>query len=107
MRSWSSYSQQEQQQLLARPMISNSQSVTDTVADIIAQVRNEGDAALFRLGRQFDKAQLNQLALSKARLADAEAEVSPQVKAGLTIAYNNIHRFHSAQQPQDSRCHPD
>jgi histidinol dehydrogenase len=84
--------------LLARPMQASAR-IEEIVAPILSQVRQQGDAALLELTRQFDGIDLAKrgLAVSDAELDAAEAELSDELKAAIRQAYQNIHTFHEAQ----------
>lgn len=49
---WNECTQEQQQVLLTRPAISASGSITEQVASIISQVRNDGDKALKALSQK-------------------------------------------------------
>jgi len=72
-------------------------NVEATVADIIAAVRAEGDAALFRFCRQFDRAELTSLAVSTEEIDEAFAAVEPKFIEILEAAAKNIRAFHEKQ----------
>jgi histidinol dehydrogenase len=84
--------------LLARP-VQSTQQIETAVAPILAQVRANGDAALIELAQRFDKTDLSQsgLAVSEAELADAENQLSEELKAAIRQAYQNIRTFHERQ----------
>jgi len=70
-------------------------------APIIEAVRWEGDAALVRFAREFDKAEIDEdgIAASKADFDDAFAALDPDMIRTLEYAADNIRRFHEAQRP--------
>ena len=71
--------------------------VEGIVADIIAEVRRDGDAALCRLTEKFDKAKLDTLLVSPEEIAAARAAVAPEFLAILERAAVNIRAFHEKQ----------
>lgn len=71
--------------------------VAAAVADIIAAVRREGDAALRRYARQFDKTDLGELEAPPSALDRAAAALDPGLRAILEEAAENIRAFHSRQ----------
>lgn len=73
------------------------ETVADTVAEIIAAVRAEGDAALYRFSEQFDGAKLDSLVVSEAEMDAAMDAVEPEFIAVLEKAAANIRAFHSKQ----------
>ncbi|UAA37742.1 histidinol dehydrogenase [Paraneptunicella aestuarii] len=101
MQVWSSLSVSEQKALLQRPAQADSVTLSKTVADIIANVAQQGDSALFEYNRQFDKVALNSLTLAQDSVAKAVKQISPELKKAIDTAYDNIRRFHEAQLPND------
>ena len=71
--------------------------VADIVAGIIANVRENGDAALLAYTEKFDKARLTALAVTKEEREEALAAVEPQFLEILKKAAANIRRFHERQ----------
>lgn len=71
--------------------------VAGVVSDIIANVRKNGDAALFEYCRKFDGAALDTLAVSEAEIEEAFAAVEPRFIEVLTKAAANIRKFHEKQ----------
>jgi histidinol dehydrogenase len=70
--------------------------------DIIDAVRTEGDEAVARLGRQFDKADVHadRLAATPADFDHAFATIEPEVHAAIEFAVENIRSFHQEQKPE-------
>jgi len=79
--------------------------VSQTVARIIADVRERGDAALAELTRRFDEIDLttSSVRVSDAEIATAVAEVAPETMDALKLARDRIEAFHSRQLPSDDR----
>lgn len=71
--------------------------VSDIVADILAEVRQKGDAALLAYAKQFDKADLQVLEVSEAEIDAAFQKVEPAFIAVLQQAAENIRAFHRRQ----------
>ena len=71
--------------------------VAGIVADIIANVRARGDAALYEYCEKFDKAKLSTLLVSAEEIAEARAAVEPKFIEILEEAAENIRAFHSQQ----------
>lgn len=83
----------------------DSPDVDSAVADIIAQVRTGGDAALIALTERFDR-----LRLAPERLAFSEAEIDAEIakvpaadRAALDLAAARIRAYHERQRPEDAR----
>lgn len=71
--------------------------VEDAVADIIRQVREEGDAALCRFCETFDHVTLTALEVRPEEFEEAYAAVDADFIRILRKAADNIRRFHAAQ----------
>ncbi len=72
-------------------------NVADAVADIIKEVRVNGDAALFEYSKRFDKVELSSLEVSKEEIDNAFDKVEPEFVEILKEAKENIYDFHSRQ----------
>ncbi len=97
---WDKCTQQQQQQLLTRPAISASASITEQVATIISQVRNDGDKALKALSQKYDKAAPDSVLVTKTQIDAACARLNNEIKQAIVQAMSNIRRFHEAQIPK-------
>lgn len=75
----------------------------DKVKAIIAAVRSEGDEALARFARDFDKAPVaaSGIAATEADFARAEKTLDPKVREAMDFAAESIRRFHQDQMPED------
>ena len=71
--------------------------VAGTVAEIIKNVRENGDKALFEYCEKFDKAQLSSLAVTKEEIDEALSLVEPEFLEILEKAAKNIRKVHSRQ----------
>ncbi|MCR5229124.1 MAG: histidinol dehydrogenase, partial [Solobacterium sp.] len=71
--------------------------VSDTVAEIIAEVRRNGDRALFAYAEKFDHAVLNNLQVTQQEIDDALQKVEKEFIRILEDARNNIEAFHRHQ----------
>ena len=72
-------------------------SVEGTVTEIIENVRERGDAALFEYCERFDRAKLDTLAVSQEEIDEAVAQVEPKFLEILERAAANIRKFHEKQ----------
>jgi histidinol dehydrogenase len=81
-----------------------STDVDDTVADIIAQVRKSGDAAVIALTQKFDRIALTPetLRITAAEVDAAVAQVSAEDRAALELAATRIRDYHARQLPEDA-----
>jgi histidinol dehydrogenase len=87
---------------LARPP-ADSAAMRDTVADIIARVRREGDQAVRGLTRQFDGCDPDPLEISPAEIAAAEQALSQELKDAIAEAAGRIEAFHAACRLPETR----
>lgn len=82
--------------LLKRPTL-QTESLRETVLEILNRIKFEGDKAVLEYEEKFDKVRLNSLLVSEEEIAEAEKKVSIELKAAITLAYNNIRTFHATQ----------
>lgn len=75
--------------------------IADTVAAILSDVRQNGDAALFRYSKQFDNADLTVLEVSQEERKAALEQVDSTLLEILKQAADNIRAFHEKQKRQD------
>jgi histidinol dehydrogenase len=77
-------------------------SFEEKVKPIIAAVKSEGDEALARFARDFDKApvEADEIAATEADFAAAEKSLDKQVRAAMEFAATNIRKFHHDQMPE-------
>ncbi len=71
--------------------------VQKTVADIIEEVRKNGDKALFYYTEKFDKARLQTLEVSKKEIEEAVAATDIKLLEIMREAAENIRAFHKMQ----------
>ncbi len=69
-----------------------------TVKNILARVKNSGDQALKEFALQYDQVQLDDLRVSEKEIQNAIASLNPKLKSAIETAYENIYKFHLAQQ---------
>lgn len=79
--------------VLPRPLADTAEPLA-AVQQIIQAVRQDGNEAIDRLGRQFDGAAPDPLALTPADLDAARARVAPEIVASLKAAAASIDAFH-------------
>ena len=72
-------------------------NVEGIVADIIDNVRKNGDRALFEYCEKFDKVKLSALEVTEEEIDEAFAEVEPEFIRILNDAAENIRAFHEKQ----------
>ena len=81
----------------------DSPDVDHIVADIIADVRARGDAAVLELTAKFDRFDVtaDTLRFSEAEIAAECAKVSDEDRAALELAADRIRAYHARQLPDD------
>ena len=72
-------------------------NVEAIVADIIENVKTNGDKALFEYTEKFDKAVLSSLLVSEEEIEEAVNSVEPEFLEILSKAAKNIRKFHEKQ----------
>ena len=69
----------------------------DTVRNVLDDVRQEGDAAIRKYEKQFDKVDLDAIRVSEEERNEARNLVSDDLKRAILNAKQNIETFHAAQ----------
>ncbi|HEX7080283.1 MAG TPA: histidinol dehydrogenase [Gammaproteobacteria bacterium] len=87
--------------LLRRPALAADDAQRARVAEIVAEVRRDGDAALRRLTREIDGVDVASLEVSRDEIEQAEAALTDAQRAAIQAAARNIETFHRAQVPAD------
>lgn len=89
------YGEVENSEIFARTVAK--ENISEIVADIIYNVRKNGDRALFGYCEKFDGAKLSSLEVSKEEIDEAFRLVEPEFIEILKRAEKNIRRFHEKQ----------
>src|ERR1700733_14343705 len=84
--------------VLPRPHDEQERS-SEAVAEIIADVKARGDAALRGLTERFDHVVLDALRVPAAESVAAQERVSPELRAALQIAHDRILAYHAHEAP--------
>lgn len=98
---WQNLNEKERLDALTRPVVAGKADLSNVVGDIIADVKASGDEALLALNEKFDGIQLDSVKLSEDKKAKTLATLSEEAKSAIELAYNNISKFHKAQQADD------
>jgi len=98
---WQAASEQQKTDALARPAIADNALLSTQVANILSQVKQQGDNALFSLTEQFDGIALSTLLVTADQVAQAKLALSAKRLKAINTAYDQIKRFHSAQTAKD------
>ena len=83
-------------EILRRPVL-NTDTLRNTVKEVLDKVKTEGDKAVREYEEHFDKVKLDSLGVTETEIAEAEKEVPIELKAAIMLAQKNIHTFHSSQ----------
>ncbi|MBQ4853322.1 histidinol dehydrogenase [Rhodanobacter sp. B2A1Ga4] len=93
---WNALDETARREALARPAQSRGDELRRGVEQIIATVREGGDAALRELSAKYDRCALQAIAVDEAEFAAAEASLDPALKAAIQEAAARIELFHRA-----------
>ena len=97
---WSELDDAEQDKLLCRPALQNDAEMRDQVASILHDVRNAGDDAIRRMTETYDGVHIDDIRVSEQEIATAKQQLDKAAVDAITLAINNITRFHEQQIPQ-------
>jgi histidinol dehydrogenase len=95
---WNQLSESERRAALARP--AQMEDLSDFVREVIASVRQQGDAALRSLTKRFDGVDVQSLQVSPAEFEAARSALTSEQIAAIETAISNVERFHASQMPQ-------
>ena len=90
-------SREEWKELTEHPHLDVSQ-LNSTVADVLKNIRENGDKAVKEYEEKFDHASLETLAVTAEEIENALKEVPVELLDSLRLAHKNIETFHKAQQ---------
>ena len=86
-------------ELTKRPT-QKSEDLQQIVLNVFDQIKQNKDNALRELTQKFDGAAINNLQVSAKEISEAEVIITENLKAAITVAYQNIKKFHEAQKEQ-------
>ena len=69
----------------------------ETVAKIFKNIENEGDKALKEYTLKYDNVSIDNFLISESEISNSVNRVDYKLKKAITVAYDNIYKFHSAQ----------
>ncbi|GBF60183.1 histidine biosynthesis trifunctional protein [Trichophyton mentagrophytes] len=85
---------------LQRPSQKSNDAVVNLVRPIIQDVQQNGDAAVLKYTHKFEKATSLTSPVLLAPFPEELMKLSPETKAAIDVSYENIRRFHAAQQDE-------
>jgi histidinol dehydrogenase len=97
----------EQRAKLQRRTETDLTAFEEKARTIIEAVRAEGDEALARFARDFEKAPVtaSEIAATESDFAEAEKTLDPKVREAMEFAAHSIRRFHQDQMPEEMWLH--
>lgn len=72
-------------EILRRPAL-NTDTLRNTVKEVLDKVKTEGDKAVREYEERFDKVKLDSLGVTETEIAEAEKEVPIELKAAIMLA---------------------
>ncbi len=96
MKIYKNPTKQQWAEIVERPRLDLTQ-LNDTVANVLADVRQRGDVAVREYELKFDKAQLTSLAVTEQEMEEAEQLVGNDLRDAIILAHHNIKVFHISQ----------
>jgi phosphoribosyl-ATP pyrophosphohydrolase/phosphoribosyl-AMP cyclohydrolase/histidinol dehydrogenase len=91
------------QQALQRPSQKSTERIMGIVNPIIECVRKGGDKALLEYTHKFEKATSLTTTVLRAPFPENLMQIAPETKEAIDISYENIRKFHAAQETEDLR----
>lgn len=91
------YPKRNKWQMLVQRPANSAEIAEDRVLQILAAVRNKGDAAVRQFSREFDSVELREISVSKPEIDAAAQRVSAELKTAIRLAIDNITKFHAVQ----------
>ncbi|EZF26993.1 histidinol dehydrogenase [Trichophyton rubrum D6] len=85
---------------LQRPSQKSNDAVVNLVRPIIQDVQQNGDAAVLKYTHKFEKATSLTSPVLVAPFPEEMMKLSPETKTAIDVSYENIRRFHAAQQDE-------
>ena len=93
----------EWEALLKRP-VKDAADLNRLVADVLAEVKANGDRAVKAYEQKFDHVELNDLRVSEEEFQEAEQMVGTELKQAIALAQANIEKFHANQRFHGEHC---
>jgi len=97
---WAQVDETQRRDALTRPVQTVAVKTRESVAQLLAQVLENGDSALREITARFDGTTLDGLQVSDGEFAIAEAAISTELRAAMKEAAQRITAFHEAGMAQ-------
>lgn len=86
--------------LIKRPILEQ-QDLDDIVIDILKDVKNNKDQALFKYAEKFDKTKLDTIQIDANEIETAKNQIPQDLKNAINLAKQNIETFHKSQKEKE------
>jgi histidinol dehydrogenase len=83
-------------QLTQRPAIDLS-TLRETVTRVFNEIKKDGDEAVKKFTRLYDKVYLDSLAVNEKEITEASQKIPEELKTAIQLAKSNIEKFHASQ----------
>jgi len=100
--SYNNLSKQEIESICLR-QLEDDTTIQERVKSIVAEVKAQGDQALFNYALAFDQVQLTQLFITGEEIVSLAASIPLAAKNAIDTAYHNISAFHAAQAVKEAK----
>ena len=97
---WSDATAEEREVHLRRPAIRDDANLRDAAVDIVATVREQGDAGLRQLTARLDHVNIDRFEVSRDEFEAAENALGTASVAAIDLAIRNVRAFHEQQIPR-------
>lgn len=97
MQNYNNPSRSQWESILKRPT-ATFDDVESVVVEVFNAVKASGDQALKEYTKKFDRTEIDNLTVTSQELTTAENTLSKDLKQAIDLAYDNIYKFHKAQQ---------
>lgn len=98
---WKKLSTSEKKKILLRPIILDSNNITELVKKIILDIKDSGDHAVKKYTSVFDNQTTDTLQISEKKILSAYKKINKNMKHAILHAKKNITKFHLAQREND------
>jgi histidinol dehydrogenase len=91
--------------LVKRPVLEQKE-ISGLIAEIFAEVGENGDQALIEFNKKFDKADTQSISVTKDEIENAEKQIKDELKQAIQQAKENIEKFHASQKQEVEKLKP-
>ncbi len=83
-------------EILKRPT-QTYEDIEQTVIDIFQDIQENGDLAIKKYAKKYDRVELKELLVTENEIKNAKDQISADLKKAIKLAKSNIEKFHRAQ----------